>query len=226
MCSRRANPGTILLGLLIWPNYFYQWSCLFVILSFWVKNIYIFSQKWRFESWALSQSKKAEVFAHSLLNPFARTKWPFYTIFRVLRGAKEDWFTQGDIALTCFKSQLCSIPRPRGVKLFRNKKITQKAIRTKKSWYYWNLTGWLTRQCVFFTYFKKNSDIMTPSSVHKYVKLVDKEWFDEKQISSDQSTIYSATILLKNCRKVVLQTRIFFSGQPLFSNYKKGGFIL
>ena len=27
-------------------------------------------------------------------------------------------------------------------------------------------------------------------------------------------------------RKVVLQTRIFFSGQPLFSNHKKGGFIL
>ena len=26
-------------------------------------------------------------------------------------------------------------------------------------------------------------------------------------------------------RKVVLQTRIFFSGQPLFSNLKKGGFI-
>ena len=24
MCSRRANPGTMLLGLLIWPNYFYQ----------------------------------------------------------------------------------------------------------------------------------------------------------------------------------------------------------
>ena len=27
MCSPRANPRTMLLGLLIWPNYFYQWSC-------------------------------------------------------------------------------------------------------------------------------------------------------------------------------------------------------
>ena len=31
MCSGRANPGTMLLGLLIWPNYFYQ--CTSVTLS-------------------------------------------------------------------------------------------------------------------------------------------------------------------------------------------------
>ena len=28
MCSRRTNPGTMLLGLLIWPNYFYQCTIL------------------------------------------------------------------------------------------------------------------------------------------------------------------------------------------------------
>ena len=40
--------------------------------------------------------------------------------------------------------------------------------------------------------------------------------------SKKQSTIYSATTFLEKCGKVVLQTWIFFSGQPLFSNHKKG----
>ena len=38
---------------------------------------------------------------------------------------------------------------------------------------------------------------------------------------SAQWTIYSATSFLEKYRKVVLQSRIFFSGQPLFSNLKK-----
>ena len=39
-------------------------------------------------------------------------------------------------------------------------------------------------------------------------------------------TIYSATSFLEKCRKVVLQTQIFFSGQPLFSNQKNFGFMV
>ena len=38
---------------------------------------------------------------------------------------------------------------------------------------------------------------------------------------SAQWTIYSATSFLEKYRKVVLQSRIFFSGQPLFLNQKK-----
>ena len=41
-----------------------------------------------------------------------------------------------------------------------------------------------------------------------------------------QWTIYSATNFLEKCRKVVLQAQIFFSGQPLFSNQKKGRFMV
>ena len=46
-----------------------------------------------------------------------------------------------------------------------------------------------------------------------------------------QWTIYSATTFLEKCRKVVLEKwfcklGIFFSGQPLFSNQKKGRFIV
>ena len=36
-----------------------------------------------------------------------------------------------------------------------------------------------------------------------------------------QWTIHSATTIPEKCRKVVLQTQIFFSGQPLSSNQKK-----
>ena len=44
-------------------------------------------------------------------------------------------------------------------------------------------------------------------------------------------TFYSTTSFLEKCRKVVLEKwffklRIFFSGQPLFSNLKKCGFIV
>ena len=46
-----------------------------------------------------------------------------------------------------------------------------------------------------------------------------------------QWTFYSATSILKKCRKVVLEKwffklRFFFSGQPLFSNLKKCEFMV
>ena len=59
---------------------------LFVSLS--EKYLHFLSKMTIWELSPESVKKKAEVFAHSLLDPFARTKWPFYTIFRVLRGAK------------------------------------------------------------------------------------------------------------------------------------------
>ena len=39
-------------------------------------------------------------------------------------------------------------------------------------------------------------------------------------------TIYSATTFLEKCRKVVLQTQIFFSGQPLFLKQISCGFMV
>ena len=76
---------------------------------------------------------------------------------------------------------------------------------------------------VFHTLFSWRKFIfqsMPPSTNLRYpLKLMCK--IGHSNESKGPWTIYSATTILEKCRKVVLQTRIFFSGQPLFSNLKK-----
>ena len=46
------------------------------------------------------------------------------------------------------------------------------------------------------------------------------------QIEIDRYSLFIGNHLKEKCGKVVLQTMIYFSGQPLFLNQKKGTFMV
>ena len=138
--------------------------CHFVI---WVKNIYIFSQKWRFESWALSQSKKQKCLS-IVCSILLLVQNGLFTLFLGCWEEQRGLVHSGRHCFNLFQISIMLNTETEGCQIIqKQKKNHSKSIKNKEKLILLK-SDWMVDQAMYIFYiFQKNSDIKTPLSTSK-----------------------------------------------------------